>query len=909
MSRKSITYQENPWFLVAVVLLAGLLFFPPYFRGLFFPKEQLVAFIVALWAFFAVWMYKSGRRDLTFFRNPIDYFALAVVVCYFIAIFGAANYRLAVQGFVKMALFFLVYWAASELSKKDPWGRMLTGILYATGVGVALAGLGAALGVIEIRDGFVSNRIFSTLQYPNSLAVYLLFMSFVGFYFWATSNKWQQFLFAAGNYFTLMAFMGTNSRGGLLVAAIMVPVFLTGLAREHRIWVLFSMLFTGSGVLVGSWRFIPSIVAQNLNRAWLFLGLGLAVVLAGHIILFLARQFLGDRKTVLALAGVIGIVTIAGTVYIAEREVTLNQIVNPNEFHTYTDAMATMTQQEDGWNRVEVTRVGNYGLVARTGGYSVKPGETVTYTVEFKSPSGQWVPWLTGSLGIGQFEQVDDTTWTITWTNEDEVNRGEYVYFRHVSEANQDLEDTFFFRNPTAVIEGQQATFWQKILPRQFWERLRIIDQETILSQERIFWSKEALEFIKNRPLFGYGGGGWEAVYRSRQAYNYSSTQVHNDWLQLGVETGVLGLLAWLGLWVTWLYSGIKVFISTTGRKRTFIWAVMAGATTIGMHALIDFDLSLGAVSIALWFGFGIISGLIPVKVPVQDPSSPRRAKKRGRSHSRINHVPLGIGALCLLLTFVAGSLIMGHNYGTKAVAAVQQGDGTRSLEYFTKASTYDPFQASYNIDAAKLYALKGDMEQAVALAEKAVKKEPFNWQIHLSLAEIYWQKGDLKRCIQAAAEARKCAPLIQNVNNSVARIYVLAGIRYLEMENEDEAWPLFEQVAAMPGEFASYFEQLPEAVQNLWLPYRRLTVDEELALNVGIAEYFLGNTQLAVEYLEQAQKDEANRAEALLWLAVAKEKLGDREEAQGLINQVVELDEGVAQNYHVIVYLPTRDK
>ena len=70
-----------------------------------------------------------------------------------------------------------------------------------------------------------------------------------------------------------------------------------------------------------------------------------------------------------------------------------------------------------------------------------------------------------------------------------------------------------------------------------------------------------------------------------------------------------------------------------------------------------------------------------------------------------------------------------------------------------------------------------------------------------------------------------------------------------------------------------------------------------------------MGNTQLAVEYLEQAQKDEANRAEALLWLAGAKEKLGDREEAQGLINQVVELDEGVAQNYHVIVYLPTRDK
>jgi Flp pilus assembly protein TadD len=908
VSKKSVTYQENPWFLVAFVLLAGLLFFPPYFRGLFFPKEQLVAFIAALWAFFAVWMYKSARRDLAFFRNPIDYFALAVVACYLIAIFGAANYRLAVQGFVKMSLFFLVYWVAGELSKKEQWGKILTGVLYATGVGVALAGLGAALGVVEINDGFVSNRIFSTLQYPNSLAVYLLFMSFIGFYFWSAGNKWAQFLFAAGNYFILMTFLGTNSRGGLLVAVVMIPLFLIGLAKEHRIWVLFSLLFTGGGVLIGSWRFIPSIVAQNPTRAWLFLGLGLATVLVGHGILLLARQFLGDRRTILALAGVIGVVLVAGAVYVAQREVTLNQITNPNAFDTYTDAAATATLQEDGWNRVDVTRVGHHSLVGRTGGYGVKPGETVTYTVEFKSPSGQWVPWLTGSRGVGQFEQVDDTTWTITWTNEDEVNRGEYVYFRHLTEANQDLEDAFYFRNPTAVIEGQTVTFWQKVLPRQFWERMQTIDTETVFSQERIFWSREALQLIKNRPLTGYGGGGWESVYRSNQAYNYSSTQVHNDWLQLGVETGTLGLLAWLGLWAAWLYSGFTVYKASSGRERTFVWAIMAGVVTIGGHALIDFDLSLGAVSIALWFGFGVISGLVPVKAPVQESSLSHRAKERGVGRVRTKYVPLGIGILCLLFTLAAGSLIVGHNYGSQAIAAVRQGDGNRGLEYFNKASIYDPFQASYNIDAARLSLLKGDLEQAVRLGEKAVKQDRFNWQIHLNLAEIYWQQGDLERSVQAAERARNCAPLVQNVNNSVARVYALAGIRYLEEGNEEAAWPVFEQVAAMPAQFTGYFEQLPEKVQKLWSPGRRLTVGPELALNVGIAEYFLGNTRQAVEHLELALNNEANRAETMVWLAVAKTKLGQMEEAQALMNQVPELDERVAQNYYSIVKLPTRD-
>jgi tetratricopeptide (TPR) repeat protein len=472
-----------------------------------------------------------------------------------------------------------------------------------------------------------------------------------------------------------------------------------------------------------------------------------------------------------------------------------------------------------------------------------------------------------------------------------------------------DLEDTFYFRNPTVIVEGQTLTFWQKVLPRQLWQRMQLLDLETILNQERIFWSKEALGLIKKRPLLGYGGGGWETVYRSNQTYNYTSTQVHNDWLQLGVETGVVGLAAWIGLWAAWLYFGIKAFKGSSGNDRTYVWAILVATATIAVHALIDFDLSLGAVSIALWFGFGIVSGLTQIEAPVHERTLGPRDKKRHRNHRYSNYVLLAIGVLCLLLTLFAISLIIGYNYGIKAVAAVEQGDGTRALEYFIKAGTYDPFEAAYNTDAARLYLLKGDADQAVVLGEKAARKDRFNWHVHLNLAEIYWQRGELEKSIQAATRARDCAPLVQDVNNSVARVYTYVGIRYLEDGNQDAAWPLFEQVAAMPGEFASYFEQLPEAVQNLWLPYRRLTVDEELALNVGIAEYFLGNTQLAVEYLEQAQKDEANRAEALLWLAVAKEKLGDREEAQGLINQVVELDEGVAQNYHVIVYLPTRDK
>lgn len=904
MPKRSFTYQENSWFLIAFALLGGLLFLPPYFRGLFFPKEQLVTFIVALWAFFATWMWKTKQRELTFFRTPMDYFALGVVVCYFIAIFGAANYRLAVQGFVKISLFFLVYWIVGELSRREQWSRLLMGILYTTGVGVALAGLGAALGVLPINDGFVGNRIFSTLQYPNSLAVYLIAMSFIGFYFWAISNKWVQFAFVTGNYLLLMTFLGTNSRGGMLVAALMIPIFVIGLAREHRMWVFLSLLLTGGGMLVGSLRFIPSILAQNTGKAWVFLGLGLLIALAGQAILMISRQYLGERKTIFALAGLMGAVLVAGIILIAQREVIINQIINPNQFHIYRDAEAVMTADSDGWNRVDTASVANASLVARTGGYTVKPGETVTYSVEFKSPSGEWHPYLTGSRGVGEFTQINDTTWTITWTNEDEVNRGEQIYFRHSGEPHQEVEDTFYFRNPQAVIEGQVVSFWQKVLPRQLVERLQSINLETSSNQERIYWSGEALRLIKERPVFGYGGGGWEAAYRSNQSYNYSSTQVHNDWVQLGVETGVVGFVAWLGLWLLFLYEGFKLRMNNTGRLRSQVWAGMSGAMIIGGHAWIDFDLSLGAVSIALWFGFGLIRGMIPGKeIPIEKQLSRRQRKKQGVKVK--SPAPLVVGAICLAFTMGTGSLIAGNSYGNQAVDAVQNGDGNIALEYFQKASTYDPFQASYNADAARLMVMNRELEEALVLGEKAAKQNSFNWQIHLNLAEIHWQSENLDESVEAAERAHSYAPLMQEANNSLARVYSLVGIRYLEDGNEDAAREIFTKLRAMPDGFENYFKQLPENVQNLWSNAKRLKVDPELALSLAMGEYFGGNFAEAVEYLEIALQNEHNQAETLVWLTVAKEQLGQLEEAATHFQAAIDIDENVAQNYYGIMSLP----
>ncbi|HHX51696.1 MAG TPA: tetratricopeptide repeat protein [Clostridia bacterium] len=897
-------YKQDPGFYPAVVFLSLLLFCPPYFRGLFFPVEQMVALQVALLAFFITWIWKVKKNDLAFLEHPMDYLALALVLAYLIAIIGAANYRLAVQGFLKASLYFLIFWLAARLGRQGKWGQTLCGVVYVTGLGVAGAGLLAALQVIDIKDGFVGDRIFSTLQYPNALAVFLLAISFLGFYFWATSNTWRQYLFATGNYLLLLTFLGTNSRGAFLIAPLVMLLFVLGLPREHRPWVIYSLLFTGGAVLVGSLRFIPSIVIQDLNRAWLFLGLGLLVALAGQSLIALFRHYLGEKKGTLALAGLFLLGIVSGVVLVAQREVIPNQITNPNEFAAYNDAGATMTPEEDGWKRVDVTRVGNHQLAARTGGYRVQPGETVTYSVELKDPSGKWIPFLTGSVGVGDLTREGDNQWTITWTNTDEVARSEYIYWKYLDGKNIDVNETFYYRNPTATIGGKTLTFWEKILPRQLAQRLQTIDLEGKSGQERLLWPREALKLVKARPFFGFGGGAWEATYRSFLSYGYSSTQVHNDWAQLAAETGLVGSLAWLGLWLVFLYTGWKNLKTRAGSSRFFQWAVLLGALTIGGHAWIDFDLGLGAVSIILWFFLGLTCGWALPEIPPEEILSKRQARKR--AHRSINYRPLIlVGSFCLIFIVFTGMLLAGYNYGKQAVAYAQAGDGDRSLEYFLKGGIFDPFQASYNIDASRFYLMKGDVEKAISLGEKAVKKDRFNWQIYLGLADIYWQMGDLEKGVALGEKARECAPLLQQANNGLARVYALTGIRYLEQEEEDKARELFQKVVAMPPAFEEYFNQLPENIQNLWQGARRLTADEELSLSLAISAYFLGDFPQAEAYLETALKNEANQAEALLWLALVKEQLGQLDQADQLLDQVEEMSEATYQNYRALIRLP----
>jgi len=710
--------------LAAYLLLAALILVPPFFRGLFFPAEQLWAAIAAAVLVFLVWQWKFSKRELLVFSSPADYFALALFIFYLLSIFTAAEERLAVQEVIKLFLYLGVYWSAAQLAKHEKGGEGIFGLVYLAGLAVALAGILIALGVISYKDGFVGGRIFSTLQYPNALAVYVGAAFIAGLYFWATSGKYS-LLIAMGNYTLLLVFLGTNSRGAFLIFPVITFLFWLG-SGEKRGALFGHLAITLTAALIGSYRFIPSLLEKNTTAALIWLGLGLAAALAGELLLsFFLRSKVKHKP--LWLGGIVLLALVFGMSFL--------------------------------W---------------------------------FIGETGPEVPW------------------------------------------------------------------WQRILPEQISARLTDINLETSSSANRIYWSQDAWKMIKDHPVLGLGGGAWEAAYRAYQGFLYHSTQVHNHWLQIWLESGTLGFVAWLGLWASFLWAAVKRRFQQ-GDFRA--WSVAAAASVIGAHAVIDFDLALGAVSIMLYCLLGLGSAMASDTREMQELSMKQFAAKKKTWQA-------GTAVLSLVVILAAGSLLLAQNYAAAAGEAINHNQRNIGLSNLEKAAAFDPFEARYRMDLARLY-LADNPAKGLAYAEAAVKKSPYDYELAMALSQIYLQTGRFSEAQAAMEQAVRNYPWNVVAWDNLTRVYTYAGLAALERSDRAGAADFLDQALRTPARMAEKLETLGEREKDLWPEWESFQPSADLKLHLGIASYLSGNLAEARQVFEQHLDNESTRADALLWLAV----------------------------------------
>lgn len=148
-----------------------------------------------------------------------------------------------------------------------------------------------------------------------------------------------------------------------------------------------------------------------------------------------------------------------------------------------------------------------------------------------------------------------------------------------------------------------------KLLPEVIRARVGNISWETHSVYERLTMYKDALKIWVENPIFGSGRGAWESYYEQYQSYAYLSAQPHSYLFQLLVETGLVGLIVFMGVVVTTFVHYLKKRrqLAEFSTASVFYYIV---PSTILLHSLIDFEMSYLFYTFIVFFCLGVLAGM-----------------------------------------------------------------------------------------------------------------------------------------------------------------------------------------------------------------------------------------------------------------------------------------------------------
>ncbi|MCL0063376.1 O-antigen ligase family protein [Peptococcaceae bacterium] len=764
-----ISDTANAFRNVALAVLLLLILVTPFFRGLFFPEDQVVALLAALVAAILVavfvWLVQKNRElDVGFFSHPLDFLILALVAVYLISFLNAANPGLALNEVLENALYFVVFWCAARLllTLKSVYIMLFT--VYLASVGLSLAGLLCATEIIYIKDGYVGGRMFSSLQYANALASYLGVGLFIGFYFFcrlfeqSILEKKELFNSAvrtaalpaviALNYIVFLVFLATGSRGGFLLLLLTLPLFILFSKKGLRLPLFVSVFITAVLSAPAAALFISSVEAKNYLYAWGWFFAGLIAVIAVHYLIYwFGFRFLKDHKKA-AFIGFGSMLFLLGAVLFARID----------------------------WNTLS-----RFNLAA----------------IDWKSA----------------FYRFD---------------------FMHA-----------------------------------------------------------AFLMIKERPLIGWGGGGWEEAYRGFQQYMFNSTQVHSYFVQVGVETGFLGLIVILGIWLTFFYTVYGLYkkgFRDIAVLLTFIVVYLSG------RAAIDFDLSLSAITIVLMSCFGAAVGLWWGDV---------KAKKL--LPLNYNHKLACVLALSLVALVFASMIALSYSDLRQSRIALGKGDLHTALELAQSANGKNPFNHEIDLYIASLKVNVGDVEGTEKELLEAVEKSPYNASVRYDLAEFYYNTERFDKAVESALKAVELAPLVMVWYERLTDIALYSALHKKKLGEHEVSREYAEIVLELPGKMKERYDMLTEEQKERWIGGRRLNnPTDKIKMRVGQAYVLVGGYGSAVEVFDGLLENAQNmpddiKGEILYWKAFVLSELGDEERAAQLLSEAERLYPDGKKQYDVL--------
>jgi len=146
--------------------------------------------------------------------------------------------------------------------------------------------------------------------------------------------------------------------------------------------------------------------------------------------------------------------------------------------------------------------------------------------------------------------------------------------------------------------------------------------------QQRLYAPLAALPLVAQKPVAGWGGGGFALAFspqKPEHVHHLWWDNAHNDYVQVAVDVGLVGLALWasMGLCALWRLWPLLADKHPAVDRGVAVAALMA-LLCLGLHSLVDFNLQIPANALA----FSVLLALVAM-VPALPPQPATAAKKR----------------------------------------------------------------------------------------------------------------------------------------------------------------------------------------------------------------------------------------------------------------------------------------
>lgn len=261
----------------------------------------------------------------------------------------------------------------------------------------------------------------------------------------------------------------------------------------------------------------------------------------------------------------------------------------------------------------------------------------------------------------------------------------------------------------------------------------RISEASQTFIERAIQWH-DGLKSLVGSPLFGIGPGAWRYEYLHVQSALYTARVIHNGYLQVGLDAGILTLL----LFCVWIVRGL-IGLARTASSNQEARFVFCAAMLLALHLFLDIDLAFGVIDLLLGvlMTFGVAQG---------------SHWKQSKLHKRLFGLSAGLFALaCASLCLIAFVRMLPQtnppsgifstdpelrcNYANELCENEEFEPAIAFIEEKTIANTTDLLV----LEAGARYCL-GNRDGGEKLLLELVSAEPFNFKLY-DLSSLYFRR------------------------------------------------------------------------------------------------------------------------------------------------------------------------